>query len=100
ILPGMFARVELVKEVFNDALSIPLYAVISQNDENFVFLEKDKKAEKRFVELGILTGWQIQVKSGLAPGDKVIVVGHRQLDEGQSVEIIQNVSDAMEIIES
>lgn len=98
ILPGMFARVELVKEVFKEAIAIPLYAVISQNDENYVFVEKNNKAEKRPVELGILSGWQIQIKSGLAPGDKVIVVGHRQLDEGRSVEVIQEVSDAEEII--
>lgn len=98
ILPGMFARVELVKEVFEEALVIPLYAVISQNNENFVFVEKDGKAEKRRVELGVLSGWQIQITSGLEPGDRVIVVGHRQVDDGQRVEVIQNVSDAGEII--
>jgi RND family efflux transporter MFP subunit len=98
ILPGMFARVELVKEVYSGALVIPLYAVISQNDENFVFVEKHEKAEKRHVELGILSGWQVQIRSGLEPGDQVIVVGHRQVDDGQSVEVIQSVSDAGEII--
>ena len=98
ILPGMFARVELVKDVYKGALIIPLYAVISQNDENYVFVEKDNKAEKRHVELGVLSGWQVQIKSGLEPGDQVIVVGHRQLDDGQNVEVIQSVSDAGEII--
>jgi len=98
ILPGMFARVELVKEVFEGTLVIPLYAVISQNDENFVFVEKDNKAEKRHVDLGISSGWLIQVTSGLEPGDHVIVVGHRQLDNGQDVEVIQSVRDAGEFI--
>ena len=98
ILPGMFARVELVKEVFEGTLVIPLYAVISQNDENFVFVEKDNKAEKRHVDLGISSGWLIQVTSGLEPGDHVIVVGHRQLDNGQGVEVIQSVRDAGELI--
>jgi len=101
ILPGMFARVELVKEVFEGTLVIPLYAVISQNDENFVFVEKDNKAEKRLIDLGILSGWLIQVTSGLEPGDHVIVVGHRQLDNVdnlQDVEVIQSVRDAGEII--
>ena len=93
ILPGMFARVELVKEVFDKALVIPIYAVITQGDERFVYVERDKKAEKRHVDLGILTGWQIQVTSGLNPGDRVIVDGHRLLDDGQSVEVIRNVGD-------
>jgi membrane fusion protein (multidrug efflux system) len=94
----MFARVELIKKVHKEALVIPLYAVISQNDENYVFIEKDNRAEKRQVELGVLSGWQIQIKSGLETGDRVIIVGHRQLDEGRSVEVIQEVSDAEEII--
>jgi membrane fusion protein (multidrug efflux system) len=100
ILPGMFARVEIVKKRFKDALAVPLYAVISQDDENFVYLEKNNKAEKRSVELGILEGWMIQVKSGLNIGDKVIIVGHRQVDEGQAVQVIKNVTDPEEILKS
>ena len=100
ILPGMFARVELVKEVFDEALVIPLYSVINQGDESFVYIEKDNKAEKRHINLGILTEWQIQVTSGLKPGDHVIVDGHRLLDDGQSVEVLRNVTDPREIIGS
>jgi RND family efflux transporter MFP subunit len=100
ILPGMFARVELVKEVFQRSLLIPLYAVITQGDERFVYVEKDGKAEKRPVELGVLVGWEVQVTSGLNPGDRVIVVGHRFLDDEQKVYVIKNVSDPREILDS
>ncbi|MFC1533673.1 efflux RND transporter periplasmic adaptor subunit [Thermodesulfobacteriota bacterium] len=99
ILPGMFARVELVKKVVKRALVIPIYAVITKGDESFVYVEKETRAEKRFIKLGILSGWQIQVKSGLEPGEKVIVVGHRLLDDGQSVEVIKTVSDPREILD-
>ncbi len=98
ILPGMFARVELVKHVFDDALAIPLSAVISQSDDHFVYIEKEGRAERRSVKLGTLVGWEVQVTSGLAPGDRVIVVGHRFLDHGQMVKVIQNVSDTREIM--
>jgi membrane fusion protein (multidrug efflux system) len=100
ILPGMFARVELVKEVFDEALIIPIYAVLTQGDERFVYVVEDNKAEKHHVELGILSGWQIQVTSGLKPGDQVIVDGHRLLDDGQTVEVLRNVRDVREIIGS
>jgi membrane fusion protein, multidrug efflux system len=100
ILPGMFARVELVKKRFEDTLAVPLYAVISQDGKNFVYLEINKRAERREVELGILEGWMIQVKSGLKAGDNVIIVGHRQVDEGQAVQVIKNVTDASEILKS
>ncbi|MBN1848453.1 MAG: efflux RND transporter periplasmic adaptor subunit [Deltaproteobacteria bacterium] len=98
ILPGMFARVELVKKVYQDALVIPLYAVIAQGDENFVYVEEGNQAVKRSVQLGILSGWQIQITSGLQSGEKVIVVGHRLLDDGQAVETVKDVRDPEEIL--
>jgi membrane fusion protein (multidrug efflux system) len=100
ILPGMFARVELVKQVFEKALAVPLYAIIAQGDERFVFVEKGGRAERRNVKPGTLVDWQVQIKSGLKAGDKVIVVGHRLLDDGQAVRVIKNVSDPSEILKS
>ncbi|MBN1625257.1 MAG: efflux RND transporter periplasmic adaptor subunit [Deltaproteobacteria bacterium] len=100
ILPGMFARVQIVKKRFEDTLAVPLYAVISQDEENFVYIENNGRAEKRIVELGILEGWMVQVKSGLAAGDRVIIVGHRLAGEGQAVQVMKNVTDASEILKS
>lgn len=98
ILPGMFARVELVKQVFNRALAIPLYAVITQGDDRFVYIEKESRAKKRNIKLGALIGWQVQVTSGLKAGERVIVVGHRLLDDGQLIEVVKNVNDPREIL--
>ena len=98
ILPGMFARVELVKGVYEDALVIPLYAVINQGDQRFVFVENKGKAEKRQVEVGMLVDWQIQVVSGLTAGDRLVIVGHRLLEEGQMVDVVQNVGSPQEIL--
>ena len=98
ILPGMFARVELVKQVFNRALAMPLYAVITQGDDRFVYIEKESRAKKRNIKLGALIGWQVHVTSGLRAGERVIVVGHRLLDDGQLVEVVKNVNDPREIL--
>jgi RND family efflux transporter MFP subunit len=100
ILPGMFARVKLVKKVFDQALAIPLYSVISQGSESFVYIENNGRVKKRSVKLGVLNGWKVHVKEGLKPGDRVIIVGHRLLNEGQMVDVVKNVSDPGEIIES
>ena len=98
ILPGMFARVEIVKQTFKDAIVILLYSVITQNDEKFVYVEKNGIAEKRKVELGLLSNSEIQILKGLEPGDHLIVVGHRSLDNGQKVDVIKTVDDPREII--
>jgi membrane fusion protein (multidrug efflux system) len=100
ILPGMFARVELVKYVFEDAVALPLYAIITQEDERFVFIEKEGRVEKRRVTLGTLIGWQVHITSGLKAGERVVVVGHRLLDDGQAVEVIKNVSNPSELLKS
>jgi len=88
----------MVKNVYEDALVIPLYAVINQGEQRFVFVENNGKAEKRQVEVGMLVDWQIQVVAGLEPGDRLVIVGHRLLDEGQVVDVVQNVSNPQEIL--
>jgi len=100
ILPGMFARVEIVKETFENAVVIPLYAVITQQDEKYVYIEKNGKVEKRNVELGLLSDWEIQVTKGLEPDDHLIIVGHRVLDDGQKIEVMKMVKDPREILNS
>lgn len=98
ILPGMFARVEIIKQEFPDALAIPLYSVISRNDKHFVYLEENNVAKLQEVKLGILDGWHIQITEGLKPGGKVIVVGQRSVDEGQRVNVVKKVTSPAEIV--
>ncbi|MBW1713022.1 MAG: efflux RND transporter periplasmic adaptor subunit, partial [Deltaproteobacteria bacterium] len=98
ILPGMFVRVELVKRVFTGALVVPLYAVIVMDNQQVVFVEKENKVFRRPVKLGVLEGWQVQVTQGLRPQEKVVVVGHRFLEDGQTVEVLKTVQDPKEIL--
>ena len=97
--PGMFCRVELVKHRYEEAVSIPLYAVISRRKERFVYIVNDSKAHYRRVELGVLDGWQVQITDGLKPGDRVIIVGHRSLEDGQKIIIQRTVQDPAELEE-
>jgi membrane fusion protein (multidrug efflux system) len=98
ILPGMFASVELIRAVYEKALVIPLYAVINQGDEQFVYIENEGSAKKTQVDVGRLVDWQVHITSGISANDKVIVVGHRFLNDGQPIEVIKNVSDVREIL--
>ena len=98
LLPGMFARVDVVKSTAEDALSVPVYAVITQGGEKVVYLEENGQAIKRVITTGVLEGWRLQVTSGLAPGEKVIVVGHRSVGEGQPLEVIREISSLEELL--
>ncbi len=99
ILPGMFARAEVVKSEVTDAIVIPLYAVITRRDDRFVYIEEGGKAAIRRVDVGILDGWRIEVLSGLRVGEQVIVVGHRSIEEGQEVNVARAVTDPRELAE-
>ncbi|MFZ5766971.1 MAG: efflux RND transporter periplasmic adaptor subunit [Thermodesulfobacteriota bacterium] len=92
ILPGMFVRANIIKKTVTNAITVPLYAVLSRNDEHFVFVEKAGLAEKRPVTLGILEEWQAQVASGLAAGERVIIEGQRDVEEGQPLTVIKQVT--------
>jgi len=97
ILPGMFARVEIIKDEFPEALAIPLYAVISRDNKHFVFLDEDSVAKLQEVRLGILDGWQVQITDGLASGQRVVVVGQRSVDAGQKLNVVKKVTSPSEI---
>ncbi|MCX8035726.1 MAG: efflux RND transporter periplasmic adaptor subunit [Candidatus Sumerlaeia bacterium] len=85
--PGMIVRVGLIRRRVENALAVPLYAVVDRGDRKVVFIEKDGRAVQREVSLGILEGDRIQVTQGLQEGDRLIVVGQRDLVDGAAVEV-------------
>ena len=92
ILPDMFARVDVVKKTVEKAVVLPLYAVTS-NDEHTVMVEKDGWVSQRQVSLGIVEGFNVQITAGLEFGEAVVIVGQKQVADGQKVTVTRNVSD-------
>jgi multidrug efflux pump subunit AcrA (membrane-fusion protein) len=89
----MFARVEIVKQEIENAITLPLFSVITINEENIVYVVKDNVVRSRKIELGMQEGWRIQVTKGLEPNEHVVVVGQRSVNDGQKVNIIKTVSN-------
>lgn len=87
IKPGMIARVRFVRQVFEGAISVPIFSVITLENQRFVFVEKTGVAHLRPVQVGVLTGDHLQITAGLESGDRLIVTGHRDLREGQPVNV-------------
>ncbi len=86
---GQIVRARLTRRVLRDALLIPLAAVIPLEKGYSVYVVRDGQAELRQVELGLLKGRDVQVLSGLAPGDELIVSGHRYVGPGQKVKVVE-----------
>lgn len=97
ILTGMFVRADIIKEQVENSISIPFYSVISRNKEQYVYIEQNGLAVKREVSLGIMENWMVEVKEGLTAGDRLIVEGHRDVEDGQRIKIIKTLSDIGEM---
>lgn len=85
LLPGAFANVELALATLDNAILVPAEAVIPGVSEKNVFVLVDGKAERRPVEIGTRTAHQVQILSGLKPGDRLIVSGLQQMRAGLAV---------------
>jgi len=87
IRPGMIARVAFLRRVIPDALSAPIFALVDKGGERILFVEKDGVVSARTVSLGVIEGDSIQITEGLQPGDRLIVVGQKDVEEGMRVQV-------------
>jgi len=87
IRPGMIARVSLTRRIIPDALVAPLFALVDKGGERLVFVEEDGVARARTVVPGVIKGDRIQIVEGLSPGDRLIVKGQTEVEEGTKVQV-------------
>ena len=81
IKPGMFAQVFLVEATAKDALTLPPTAI----RDGGVFVVEDGKARRRAVTVGLVLPDRVQILTGVASGDRVVVGGGDALTDGDRV---------------
>jgi len=86
--PGTFGEVVLEVSTHEDALVVPQKAIL---DNNHVFIAQGGKAVKREITLGLQNTALIEIRSGLAEGELVIVEGNFGLEDGAPIEITGEV---------
>ena len=89
LLPGMIARVRLVGDSVGDTLVLPQDWLVSRKDTQGVFTIADDRAAWRPLELGEVIRNQVVVRSGLAIGDDVVIMGQRELFDGDPVMVVR-----------
>lgn len=89
--PGMFARVNAVFGVRENALVIPEEAIVPQGQSSFVFkvvageAPGSLKSERVAVTLGLRQPGQVEILQGLSLGDTVVTAGHQRLQANGTV---------------
>ena len=84
LLPGAYVEVAMTVTLGN-SLIVPTNTLIFGSGGPYIAVVKDNRAEKKKVTLGIDFGNQIEIRSGLAPDDLMILNPMDSLVNGQAV---------------
>jgi len=96
VRPGSFVTVKIVRQRRPDAVVLPKEAVIRELQQAHVFVARrdgDKlTASRRAVTLGLEEGSRVEVLSGLAAGEELIVAGQGALKDGTAIRVLDDAA--------
>ena len=80
IIPGSFVEIYLLTAPMQNVISVPVSALIEEQGVYSVFIRLDEEGyKKQWVTLGANNGSEVQILSGLKPGDEVVTRGAYQI---------------------
>jgi membrane fusion protein, multidrug efflux system len=82
---GTPVQVDIAAEEHRDVVVVPAAAVVREGGEAAVFVVSEGKAQRRGIEAGLTDGPNVEIISGAAAGDRVIVDGQAGLPDGAPV---------------
>lgn len=86
--PGMYATARVILDRRANVVLAPADSLIRKTGTYLAFVAENGKAVRKTVQVGIWSGDQMEIKSGLQAGQSIVVVGQHKLTEGVSVEIV------------
>ncbi len=89
--PGMFMNVELILAE-RDAVLVAEQAVVSQGERHYVFMINGEQVEQRDVELGQRRRGEVEIRSGLEVGDRIVTGGVHRVRDGATVRIVETLA--------
>jgi membrane fusion protein (multidrug efflux system) len=92
--PGMFARVFLETATRANAIVVPKAALSLESIGDTVYVAAEGLASRREVALGFREGDFVEIVSGVAAGEAVVVVGQDGLSDGTPIRILDEDTGA------
>jgi membrane fusion protein (multidrug efflux system) len=87
--PGAFVRVDIRTDTRPDAILVPKRALIEEDGQNYVFVTAGDSVKRTKVELGYSSEAVVEIRGGVAPGQKVVIAGQGALKEGAKIKVMQ-----------
>jgi multidrug efflux pump subunit AcrA (membrane-fusion protein) len=80
--PGMSAKVEIQVKTLTNVVYVPIQGVQPVDDKHYCLVEKGLTQERREVEVGEFNDEFIEIKKGIAEGERVALRAPESSDKG------------------
>ncbi len=87
VLPGEPAKVKVAEEKVKKTKIIPTEAVLTEGDEQFIFIVRDDQVERVLVEVQETQSDKSAVKADIKKDDQVVVNGHFTLTDQAEIDV-------------
>lgn len=88
LFPNQFVNIRLLLDTHKNVVIMPTAGVQRGVPGTFVYLvNSDNTVSVRKIDLGITDGDNVEVKSGLQPGDKIVIDGADKLRDGAKINV-------------
>jgi HlyD family secretion protein len=87
LIPNVNVDVEISSRPGPKVPSLPRSAVFTDGENQYAWVVKDGKAERREVQTGLSTTTRVEVTDGLSQEDQVIIPGDVPIAEGMRVQV-------------
>jgi RND family efflux transporter MFP subunit len=91
LLPGMLCSLYLGDSTVTESVILVPTSVVQldSSNRNFVWVDVDGKAVRRYVELGQFSNDKVVISSGLTEGDNLIIEGQQKVSDNMQITIIK-----------
>src|SRR6185437_12045137 len=88
LYPNQFVNIRLLLDTHKDVTTMSTAGVQRGVPGTFVYLvNADNTVSVRKVELGVTDGDRVEVRSGLVPGDRIVIDGADKLRDGAKIDV-------------
>ncbi len=85
--PGMFGQASITEREAKNVIAIPESSLHSSESGFYVLVAESGKAKQRVISVGIRQDSLVEITKGLKTGDKVIIFGGKNLNNGDKITI-------------
>lgn len=88
LVAGMYAEIEVVVDHADNALVIPVDAIVYKGEQPVVYtMQQDGTVKETKITLGLNDGNSYVVTAGLTAGDQIVIKGNSDLVDGEAVTV-------------